>query len=140
VLRRRKVLGKLGAKAEGPFEVFRVTGKFHQQVWIRPLPPTLGSRRQRPSSHLVVHASQLVPYVSAPLDAQQIEEGDQTAIGAEDPTLDPGEPPSPPNAPVEDPSPAPKRRRGRPPRLPRETSSMTRQHQARRKRALKDAS
>ena len=126
VLRQRRVLEKLGAKAKGPFEDFRVTGKFQQQIWIRPLMPTLGSHRQRPSPSLVVHASQLVPYTAPPLDAQQVEEGDPTAVEIEKNPRYSGKPLSPSNAPVEDPSPAPKRRRGRPPGPTREKFKDTR--------------
>lgn len=37
VLRRRKVTGKLAARAQGPYEVIKVRGSFLQRVTIRPL-------------------------------------------------------------------------------------------------------
>lgn len=45
VLRRRKVVSKLAPKADGPYEVIRVSGVYRQRVTIRPLEPTVGVKR-----------------------------------------------------------------------------------------------
>ena len=47
VLRRRKVIGKLAARAEGPFIITRVSGTYRQRITIRPLESLVGPKRQR---------------------------------------------------------------------------------------------
>ena len=45
VLRRRKTIGKLAAKAEGPFLVVRVGGIYRQRITIQPLESLVGPKR-----------------------------------------------------------------------------------------------
>ena len=57
VLRRTKTIGKLYPKVEGPYRVTEVSGRYGQQVTIELVE---GETDRRP---LVVHASQLTPYM-----------------------------------------------------------------------------
>ena len=47
VLRRRKVVGKLAARAQGPYQVIKVGGSFLQRITIVPREPTVGPKRAR---------------------------------------------------------------------------------------------
>ena len=65
VLRCRKVTGKLAARAQGPYQVVKVSGSFLQRITIRPLEPKVGPKRSREGQVVEVHASQLIPYVES---------------------------------------------------------------------------
>lgn len=58
VLRRRKALGKLESRAEGPYRVVAVGGSFLQRITIKPEAVLVGPRRGGTRREtLVVHAS-----------------------------------------------------------------------------------
>ena len=57
VLRRTKTIGKLYPKAEGPYRVIKVSGRYGQRVTIELVE---GEAGRKP---LAVHASQLTPYM-----------------------------------------------------------------------------
>jgi hypothetical protein len=42
------VLGKIAARAEGPFKVVKVKGSFRQIITIEPLEQRVGKRKQAP--------------------------------------------------------------------------------------------
>ena len=67
VLRRRKMVGKLYPKADGPYRVKEVRGKFGQRVTIELVE---GAAGRKP---LVVHASQLTPYLKPYVEPDAIE-------------------------------------------------------------------
>jgi hypothetical protein len=46
VLRRRKIMGKIKAKADGPYKVVKVGGSFLQRITIEPLVQIVGKRKQ----------------------------------------------------------------------------------------------
>ena len=67
VLRRRKMVGKLYPKADGPYRVKEVRGKYVQRVTIELVE---GSAGRKP---LLVHASQLTPYLKPYVEPDAIE-------------------------------------------------------------------
>lgn len=46
MLRRRKVLGKMVAKAEGPFKVIKAAGTYRQSITLQPLDLLIGPKKK----------------------------------------------------------------------------------------------
>ena len=81
MLRRRKVLSKVAAKAEGPYEVVRTSGMYRQRITIKPLDSLVGPKRKAEQQTVTVHASQLVPFKPPTVTAGGIEaEGEQQPL------------------------------------------------------------
>ena len=82
VLRRHEALGKLEARAEGPYHVIAVGGSFLQRITIQPEAVLVGPRRNGTRrGTLTVHASQLTPFREPAVAGVDLEsEGDPPSM------------------------------------------------------------